>query len=234
MNKAENLFSGLPRKPLHRKPISRGAYECSRLCRVYELNLSNPEIFRISRGGVVYYTFHEEKLYFCFGKDRWTQDLTDFGGGRRGNENPIECAIREGNEESRFAFGNLSLQDVQWFWCLYNTQMLIIFVQVAAPLGENIFHLTLRNFESTNLVPNKYVQIKEGIIILSRCCDEVSEIVWLNEQMIENTFSEFSALKVYTRVRRFIRSCPQFRKPSKFIRNWLLEKEVYGSSQAVT
>jgi len=217
-----SLFAGLPRRPLSKRPVSRGIYECSRACRVYQLDLTDPIVAKIPRGGIVYYTFQGDQLYLCFGRDRWSRDLTDFGGARRLNETPIECAVREGNEESRFAFGNLTPQDVQLFWCLYNSQMLIIFVHVATANGENIFDVTQRNFESAKMLPTKYIKVKGGTIVISRCCDEVSEMVWLDEKMIEEILSDCSSTKVYARVRRFIRSCSQFRRSSKSIRDWLM------------
>jgi hypothetical protein len=218
-----NLFGAIPRRPLMRKPVCRGTYECSRLCRVYQLDLLDPMIAKIPRGGIVYYTFENGELYFCFGRDRTSGDLTDFGGGRRGLEDPVECAVREGNEESRFVFGQLTPQSVQWFWCLYNSQMLIIFVHVATRGKESIFDLTARNFQSAQMVPNQYIRIKGGTIVISRCCDEVSEMVWLNERRIDDILSDSSRIKLYARVRRFIRSCPQFQKPGRCIRDWLLQ-----------
>ena len=219
------LFAKIPRRPLSKKAISRGTYECSRLCRVYDLDLTDPMISKIPRGGIVYYTFQnpEKQIFVCFGRDRFSRDLTDFGGHRRNGETPIQCAVREGNEESRFAFGELTPEDVQWFWCLYNSQMLIIFVNVTTGMNENIFKLTAEHFTSGDMIPCQYIRVKNGIIIVSRCCNEISEIVWLDENKIDDILSDHSRTKVYGRVRRFIRSCPEFGKSASIIRDKLLE-----------
>ncbi len=205
-----NLFAGIPRRPLTRKSICRGTYECSRLYRVYQLDLTDPIISKIPRCGIVYYTFQKGELYFCFGRDKISRDLTDFGGSRRPYETPIECAVREGNEEARFSFGRLTPQNVQWFLCLYNSQMLIIFVHVATIGNQDIFDVTSQNFQTGQMIPRQYIHMKSGSIVINRCCDEVSEMVWLNEAQMNEILSESSRTKVYARVRRFIRSCKEF------------------------
>lgn len=217
-----NLFANIPRKPIDRKPIARGVYENSRLCKVYDLDLSDPLIAKIPRAGLVYCTNYNGEVLFCFGRDKDSRDLTDFGGTRRRNESPIDCAVREGNEESRFVFGKLDSTKIQNFWCLYNSQMLIVFVPVEAMSGEDIVYNTIERFQSGQLIPKEYIRTKDGLIVISHCCDEISEIVWLNETMLFGILSEYSTTKVYARVRRFIRSCPEFRLSFGGIGNWLL------------
>ena len=229
-----DIFASIPRKPLARKPVSRGVYECSKAVRVYELDLSSPVISKIPRCGIVYYTFQNDQLYFCFGRDRISRDLTDFGGQRKYLETPIECAVREGNEEARFAFGELTPENVQWFWCLYNSQMMIIFVHVATGNGENIFNLTIDNFNSAKMIPSQYIHMKAGTITISRCCDEISEMIWLNEDQIDDILSSSSRIKIYTPVKRFIRSCPQFKKSGADIRHWFQQINDLNQINTVT
>ena len=53
-------------------------------------------------GGILPCTIHNNKLYFLFGKENKYADTpgwSDFGGGRDGNETPLQTALREGAEE---------------------------------------------------------------------------------------------------------------------------------------
>lgn len=54
----------------------------------------------IRRAGVVVYTWRNNRFWFCLGIDKKTRDLSDFGGGRKRYESPIECAYREFTEET--------------------------------------------------------------------------------------------------------------------------------------
>jgi len=196
------MFSAIPRRHKRQKPVSRGSYESSRLCRVHELDMLDPCIKNIPRAGVLFYTFIDEELYICFGRDQATGDLTDFGGGRKQNEDPVRCAIREGNEESRFAFSEIQPEQVQEFFCLYSSNMLIIFIPVAAPDGMDIRQVTNENFSSKQFLNRRQVQAK--------CYNEVSDLVWLGEAEIGNLFSARPSFQMFAKVRRFIYSCNDF------------------------
>lgn len=196
-----NLFSAIPRKHNRRKPVSRGTYESSRLCRVYELNMRDSFIRNIPRAGVIFYTFINDELYLCFGRDKLSGELTDFGGRKHTNENPIHCAIREGNEESRYAFSKISAHQVQYFSCLYSSNMLIIFIPVASPNEIDIRLITSNNFNERKFL--NYYQKND------RRYNEISEIVWLNESQISDIFSNRPTLSMFAKVRRFIYSCNQ-------------------------
>ena len=53
-------------------------------------------------GGILPCTIHNNKLYFLFGKENKYADTpgwSDFGGGKDGNESPLQTALREGVEE---------------------------------------------------------------------------------------------------------------------------------------
>jgi len=197
-----NVFSAIPRRHRKQKPVSRGSYESSRLCRVYELDMTDPYIRNIPRAGVLFYTFINGELYICFGRDQGSNDLTDFGGGRRQNETPVRCAVREGNEESRFAFSEISPEQVQGFYCLYSSNMLIIFIPVVAPNGMDIREVTRENFSS-----KQFLNCKQS---RARCFNEVSDLVWLGEKSIENLFSSRPKYQMFAKVRRFIYSCEEF------------------------
>lgn len=54
-------------------------------------------------GSILPVTFHNDKLYFLFGKENPYEDSakgwSDFGGGTEKNESPYKTALREGGEE---------------------------------------------------------------------------------------------------------------------------------------
>lgn len=212
-SESTNIFAAIPRKHKKQKPISRGFYENSRLTRVHQLNLEDPMIKNIPRAGVLFYTSINDELHLCFGKDARSGDLTDFGGGRRHRESPIKCAVREGNEESRYAFGEIKPEQVQGFFCLYSSNMLIIFIPVISPNDVDIRQITDLNFKSKQFLSKKQVR--------SKCFNEVSEIIWLNEAQIDNLFSERPSMQMFAKVRRFIYSCVEFSQSTTIMKNIL-------------
>lgn len=213
MPPASHIFSVIPRKHKRQKPISRGFYESSRLARVHQLDFNDPAIKSIPRAGVLFYTFINNEFHLCFGKDARSGDLTDFGGGRRHNESPIKCAVREGNEESRYAFSDIKPEQVQGFFCLYSSNMLIIFIPVTSPNEADIRHITEVNFRNKQFLNKKQVRAK--------CFNEVSEIVWLNEAQIENLFSDRPTFQMFAKVRRFMYSCIEFSQSTTIMKNIL-------------
>lgn len=220
----DGKFSAIPKKHRFLKPVSRGLYENARLCHVHELDFTDPHIRNIPRAGVIFYTFIDEKLYLCFGRDKNSSDLTDFGGGKRQNEDPITCAIRESNEESRFAFSEIKVHQVQGFICLYSSNMLIIFIPVMAPDGVDICEITEENFSSKQFL-NHY---QSG----ARCFNEISDLVWLDETEISNIFSTRPNLQIFAKVRRFIYSCNDFSTNTNRMKSILYSviKKEQGSS----
>ena len=196
-----NIFSIITRRHNQARSINRGSYEPSRLCKVYELDLRDPVIKAIPRAGVLFYTFIQGQLHICFGKDAKTGDLTDFGGQKRQGESPVKCAIREGNEESRKAFSEIKLDQIQGYCCLYSSNMLIIFIPVAPPNDKDVRELTTNNF--------KEKQFLNKIQARSRAYNEVDEIVWLDEDGLSNLFSPRPLVRLFDKVRRFIYSCTE-------------------------
>lgn len=194
-----------------RSKHGRQMYDSSRLTKVSQLNLRDPSIARIPRAGVLFYTFIEDEFYLCFGKDLQSGDLTDFGGGRKKGEDPIRCAVREGNEESRFAFSEIQPDQVQGFLCLHSPQMLIIFIPVVPPDDIDILLTTQTNFLSKQFLNQRQIR--------SRCFNEISEIVWLSEREIDQLFTDRPTLKVFSKVRQFIYSCIEFAQSSTIMRN---------------
>lgn len=58
----------------------------------------------VPRSGIVLYTILKNELYFCFGRDKVTGELTDFGGGVKKPENALSGGLREFREETREIF----------------------------------------------------------------------------------------------------------------------------------
>lgn len=207
------LFSGIPKKRTNRRPVNKGMYEPSRLCKVYELDLEDTSIANIPRAGVLFYTIIDSSLHICFGRDAKTGDLTDFGGGRKASESPVQCAAREGNEESRFVFSHLRVDKIQGFYCLYSSNMLIVFIPVASPNDRDIRELTASNFNEKHFLSKSQSK--------SRSYNEVADIEWLNEEQIANLFSTRPTKQLFAKVRRFICSCTEISQNIERMRNVL-------------
>lgn len=217
---ASNVFSSIPRRHKSYKSIRRGPYEQSRICKVQELNLKDCVIRNIPRGGVIFYTFINDKLYLCFGKDRRTNDLTDFGGGRhdRCGESPVHCAVREGNEESRYSFSSITVEQVQGFNCLFNSSMLIIFIPVMSPNELDIRNITCQNFSES-----KFLTVKQK---KDRRYNEISEIIWLDEEQVSNIFSKQPRMQMFAKVRQFLYSCTQLSQDINQMKDILREVNI--------
>lgn len=218
----ESIFPGISKKANRGRPINRGYYEPSRLCKVYQLDMTEPAIKNIPRAGVLFYTFIQGELHVCFGKDAKSGDLTDFGGGKRAGESPVKCAIREGNEESRYAFSNLKIDQIQGFYCLYSSNMLIIFIPVASPDTRDIRELTGTNFKEKQFLSKTQLKAK--------AFNEVSDIVWLDEAKLTNLFSERPTIQLFAKVRRFIYSCNDFSQNIEKMRR-VLHSVIAGETE---
>src|SRR3990172_9300375 len=133
MVEADHLFGAIPKHSQKLKAINRGVYEKARLTRVYQLDLNDPVIRNIPRSGYLPYTFIDDQIHLCFGRDKASGDVCVLAGMRKWNENIIQCAVRECNEESRLVFGDITEEQVQGFLCLYSSNMMLILVPVDGP-----------------------------------------------------------------------------------------------------
>ena len=202
---------------------NKGIYENARFSTINKLNFNDPFIQKINRAGIIYFSIIDGELYLCFGRDKKSGDITDFSGLKKKGETPIECALREGCEESRKVFGFINPDQVSKYICLYSTQMLIIFVPVIAPTGIDIRKLTVENFNNKSFLNARQISYP--------CYNEISEIIWFDSKEIENIFSLQSNHKMYTKVRRFIYSCRPFsenvQQMKKILSNGLITQEIY-------
>ena len=209
---SESLFATVPQKFIKSKaPIQKSQFLPSILCSVKSIDLSAKE--KIVRGGIVFYTFVDGEFFLCFGRDVITGDITDFGGRRENRESIIECAIREGQEESRFLIPRITELSVQNYKCIYNitstsASILIIFVPIASQNpNTDIIKSTKYNFtQKINLTESqKY----------SHEFNEMEEIVWLSEYEAQylfshNQYGRKGSNKIYTKVRKCIMSIEKF------------------------
>ena len=170
----------------------RTRYAC-----VNEIAWTDYRIKKIGRCGCLFYTFttdQPDSLSFCFGIDTQTSELTDFAGGRKSHESILDCAIRESNEETRYAFGQLSQDDIQGLNCLYNDQMFVILVPVK---GENddIREISLNNYNDTNID----MMDKKGNLLSQYA--ETSGLEWISYNDMRNNMH-----RMYDKVRNFLRN----------------------------
>ncbi len=207
---------------------NQGFYENSRFSTIQKLNFNDSSIVNIPRAGLIYFTLINGELFVCLGLDTKSGDITDFSGLRKKHEHPVTCALREGFEESRKVFGSIQEEQVSKFVCLYNSQMLIIFVPVISPVGTDIRKVTIENFNNKSFLTDRQADY--------RCYNEISEIVWYGEKELENMFSLKSNYKMYTKVRRFIYSCRPFSEKiaqmKAILQNGLISQETYELYQS--
>ena len=68
---------------------------------------------------------NQRKIYFLFGIDRETGDITDLGGGVKRDEFSLEAGLREFREESDEIFGTI----YSFHWLLNGTARLYLFLK---------------------------------------------------------------------------------------------------------
>ena len=125
-----------------------------------------PSNYRPNRAGVIIYTIIQGKLYFCFGRDKASGDLTDFGGGVKNSDaSPVQAGIRELIEESLGVFGIIYEDEVQDYQAILHNNMLLMF-----------FPLEVNRDEVRALFEERYHRIAKP---------EMSELVWLSYDEIK-------------------------------------------------
>lgn len=121
------------------------------------------------RAGVIPFCFKNNVLWFCFGVDKRTGELTDFGGGTKKWETPLEGAARELFEESSGLFNEYSnrpeLNPLNSTICISRNEMTLIFMPVS----------------------NSYMNIKKNNI-----SDEIESIVWLTRRDVMDLLKYYS------------------------------------------
>ena len=111
------------------------------------------------RSGAIIYTHVNGQTLFCLGIDTESRDLTDFGGGVKKEETPVEGGLRELHEESQGIFGDLTPKDVENSIMFHSHNMGIMFIN----MDINPYEIDKRFQSQIDINP----------------CPEVSGIVWL-------------------------------------------------------
>lgn len=159
---------------------------------IYFINVEefmNIENLNIQRAGVILYNVIDEKYYYYLGEDKNTNELTDFGGGIKLNEQPIIAALRELRQETLNIF-KFTIDDIKNFKIAYNDTMCIIFVKVdfeydkvselfksryeteinnnKLPEVCNICKLSEENFKNRIINPQSdmYIKVKDFLVTL--------------------------------------------------------------------
>ena len=148
-----------------------------------------PQEHCIQRAGVIVYDYdHDmEEFNFYMGVDNNSKEFTDFGGGSRKNQNPVNSALREFAEESYKVFGVYHSNQVQNCLMTCSKGMAIIFI----PLYID-YDFCKNKFNSIY----KY-EISKGNKV------EICDIIKLNShQFIQQIFAEDS--NMYIIVRKFL------------------------------
>lgn len=136
---------------------------------------------KCSRAGVILYTRYRGKYYFLLARDRQTQELGDFGGGRKNNESALDAALRELTEEGNQVFDNEVIKTLDHAFAIYDNRMAIIFL----PLCDKKW-LYLAQYQFGQ---------KEN--------EEVSGVVWVQEsKFYDLVFREKN--EIWSKVRNFI------------------------------
>lgn len=137
------------------------------------------------RAGILPYTIYQNRLYFGFGIDNQTSDLTDFGGGVQIKDNdPINAAIREFREESLGVFEPLWSNDLNGQYIIYNNKTLIVLLYC----GD------VNPLEITQTFNNK---------VTAR--SEVKGIIWLSAEALRDSLDNYG-YRIYSRVRNLLKS----------------------------
>jgi 8-oxo-dGTP pyrophosphatase MutT (NUDIX family) len=170
------------------------------------------------RCGMIPYLHVNGRLHLCFGKDRRTGDLTDFGGGKMVSETIVQAALREGYEESRCVFQQAKLEDIMSSTCLFNRRMFIILIdsQLFFPAlsPTEILEKSCEFFDEETFLSSQHASKKQYM--------EMESIIWIPEDLLKTTLIDNGyQVKFYTVVRKFIKSCPSFTQSIENMKQYL-------------
>lgn len=143
------------------------------------------------RGGVIPYTINNNQIYFCFGIDTKSGQLTDFGGGiaYSKDNNAVSGALREFREETLCSFGDTTLNDIHYCPVIYDRFNLVIFLYCIVDHKDiiNKFDDKVLSFSSKT----------------SKKQPEISNIVWCSTDEYKTIIDKKGVM--YDRLRRFLR-----------------------------
>jgi hypothetical protein len=128
---------------------------------------SIPLCQHFDRAGVIPYTIHEGRKYFCLGIDFKYGTLTDFGGGKKKYETFTRAACRELYEESLGIFKISPRILYEHSTAIYDKNMIVLFINVKISSFQDI----VQTFN------NRFSQVTYS---------ENSGIIWLDETIFYN------------------------------------------------
>lgn len=154
---------------------------------------------KVRRAGVIPYTVCNGRLFFLMGVDSQYNQVTDFGGGSKKDENALQTALREFNEETNGIFSNYtscqqSFDDciaILDGYCAWSSQDVNSAAMLFYPLHWSWLWWA-QNLFNTNQVHN----------------GEVSHIVWMSDiQLMKELNTRGSQLKhsvIWHKVKRVL------------------------------
>src|SRR5579863_2519100 len=101
---------------------------------IQNINFSD---FHPMRSGAIVYTFIKGKIYFIFGVDANSKNITDFAGGVAiKTEDSITGGLREFCEESLGIFGLITTEEIKKCLAIYDSNNLIMLVPLKLDLEK--------------------------------------------------------------------------------------------------
>lgn len=163
----------------------------------------------LDRAGIILYTYTpnpdpniKEGVYnFIMAKDAQSGELSDFGGGKKNNDdNSTMTAIRELNEETLGVLtncGNLGKKDLQNCLAMSSDQMLLLFVQVDGNFNDFRRNFLRKSHMTDNVEVIDIVNVPQHLFLGKLFPD-----VFPNTLVSTNRLPD-----IYDLVRIFIRKC---------------------------
>jgi len=158
-----------------------------------------------NRGGIIPFTVKNGKVIICAGVDFGSNEVTDFGGKAKHNENAIQAAIREFHEETFGVFKELQLDEEQLIkkignsFILCSRKTLILFVRIDCDFEQKRKEfLEIKNTKKYPEVSDFYISgldnIFREIIKGEKSNVKVYKVV---NNLLQSAFRDYGILSFY-------------------------------------
>jgi 8-oxo-dGTP pyrophosphatase MutT (NUDIX family) len=163
---------------------------------------------RTDRASAVPYTIYDNQLYFLFGKDKKSGDITDFGGGVKKHEYSLSAGLREFHEETNEIFMDKygSVNDHVLDIAVYseNKKFSTLFIPVS-----NIWLIDAsEHFDEKKIIPK------------CKTHDEISDMIWIPESELENLIQK----SLWKRLKNFYMNICENEILFKILKTFFIEK----------